>query len=228
MASGRHGYHRQADPGHPRRHCGGPAGAAADLDRRRADKQASTDAPTSPRPKPAERTAADTNAQATAATGAAEQRRVPLSGPLPSSDSLGQTIRVDVRLLDTLMNFVGELVIDRTRLAQLGVANMSQLELQEELTQVSNRLSRVTGDLQDTIMQARMMPIDMLFKKFPRMIRDLSRQLNKPIRFEMSGEETELDRSVIEQIGDPLIHLLRNAVDHGIEPVEERRRLGKK
>lgn len=177
---------------------------------------------------PAKRDAAGgTEAQATAATVAAEQRRVPLSGPLPSSNSLGQTIRVDVRLLDTLMNLVGELVIDRTRLAQLGVANMSQLELQEELTQVSNRLSRVTGDLQDTIMQARMMPIDMLFKKFPRMIRDLSRQLNKPIRFEMSGEETELDRSVIEQIGDPLIHLLRNAVDHGIESVEERRRLGK-
>ena len=76
-------------------------------------------------------------------------------------------------------------------------------------------------------MQARMMPVDMLFKKFPRMIRDLSRQLGKEIDFEMSGNETELDRSVIEQIGDPLIHLLRNAVDHGIEPAEERLRMGK-
>lgn len=207
-----------------------PLGADADVapPSEAEDKQAPADAPTPPKPKPAEQeTPRSTNAQAPAGGAAAEQRRVPLSGPLPSGGSLGQTIRVDVRLLDTLMNLVGELVIDRTRLAQLGVANMSQLELQEELIQVSNRLSRVTGDLQDTIMQARMMPIDMLFKKFPRMIRDLSRQLNKPIRFEMSGEETELDRSVIEQIGDPLIHLLRNAVDHGIEPVEERRRLGK-
>lgn len=100
-------------------------------------------------------------------------------------------------------------------------------ELKEELSGVSSRLSRITTDLQDTIMQARMMPVDMLFKKFPRMIRDLSRQLGKEIDFEMSGNETELDRSVIEQIGDPLIHLLRNAVDHGIEPADERRRRGK-
>lgn len=192
----------------------------------RAEKAPASEPTASPRSAEPE-SGSGTGAQVSAPSAAVEQRRVPLSGPLPSGGSLGQTIRVDVRLLDTLMNLVGELVIDRTRLAQLGVANMSQLELQEELIQVSNRLSRVTGDLQDTIMQARMMPIDMLFKKFPRMIRDLSRQLNKPIRFEMSGEETELDRSVIEQIGDPLIHLLRNAVDHGIEPVEERRRLGK-
>lgn len=144
-----------------------------------------------------------------------------------AAGELGQTIRVDVRLLDTLMNLVGELVIDRTRLVQLAGADMSLHDLQEELTQVSSRLSRVTSDLQDCIMRARMMPVDMLFKRFPRMVRDLSRQLNKPINFVMTGQETELDRSVIEQIGDPLIHLLRNAVDHGIEPVEERRRLGK-
>lgn len=140
---------------------------------------------------------------------------------------LGKTIRVDVRLLDTLMNLVGELVIDRTRLVQLSSEEMDRSELQQELVQVSGRLNRVTTELQERIMQARMMPVEMLFKRFPRMVRDLSRQLGKPIEFEMHGKETELDRSVIEQIGDPLMHLLRNAVDHGIEPVEERRRLGK-
>ena len=141
--------------------------------------------------------------------------------------SLGQTIRVDVAVLDNLMNLVGELVIDRTRIAQLASLDVSANTLREELTSVSSSLSRITTDLQDTIMQARMMPVDTLFKKFPRMIRDLSRQLGKEVDFEMSGNETELDRSVIEQIGDPLIHLLRNAIDHGIEPAEERLQAGK-
>ena len=136
-------------------------------------------------------------------------------------------IRVDVTLLDNLMNLVGELVIDRTRLAQLSTGEIDLNLLKEELSGVSNSLSRITTDLQDAIMQARMMPVDTLFKRFPRMIRDLSRQLGKEIDFEMSGNETELDRSVIELIGDPLIHLLRNAIDHGIEPAEERRKLGK-
>lgn len=144
-----------------------------------------------------------------------------------SAASLGQTIRVDVTILDSLMNLVGELVIDRTRLAQLSSVELTANQLKEELTGVSSSLSRITTDLQDAIMQARMMPVDTLFKKFPRMIRDLSRQLGKEVDFEMSGNETELDRSVIEQIGDPLIHLLRNAIDHGIEPAEERRRAGK-
>lgn len=141
--------------------------------------------------------------------------------------AFGSTIRVDVGLLDNLMNLVGELVIDRTRLAQLAIGEHSLNALKEELASVSNSLSRITTDLQDAIMQARMMPVDTLFKRFPRMVRDLSRQLGKEIDFEMSGNETELDRSVIEIIGDPLIHLLRNAIDHGIEPAEERRRLGK-
>lgn len=144
-----------------------------------------------------------------------------------SQADLGKTIRVDVHLLDTLMNLVGELVIDRTRLVQLSSVEIERDELQQELSQLSGRLNRVTTELQERIMQARMMPVEMLFKRFPRMVRDLSRQLGKPIEFEMYGKETELDRSVIEQIGDPLMHLLRNAVDHGIEPAEERLRLGK-
>ena len=149
------------------------------------------------------------------------------AGDTGSHTSFGNTIRVDVTLLDNLMNLVGELVIDRTRLAQLSTGEIDLNLLKEELSGVSNSLSRITTDLQDAIMQARMMPVDTLFKRFPRMIRDLSRQLGKEIDFEMSGNETELDRSVIELIGDPLIHLLRNAIDHGIEPAEERRKLGK-
>lgn len=156
-----------------------------------------------------------------------EAAPAPNAAPGSSNGELGQTIRVDVGLLDALMNLVGELVIDRTRLAQLGTLVDDPHELQEELNQVSGRLSRITTDLQDAIMRARMMPVEALFKKFPRMVRDLSRQLNKPIHFEMTGQETELDRSVIELIGDPLIHLLRNAIDHGIEPVEQRRKAGK-
>lgn len=144
-----------------------------------------------------------------------------------SQTDLAKTVRVDVRLLDTLMNLVGELVIDRTRLVQLASVEIDREDLQSELAQVSGRLNRVTSELQERIMQARMMPVDMLFKRFPRMVRDLSRQLGKAVEFEMYGEETELDRSVIEQIGDPLVHLLRNAIDHGIEPPEERVRLGK-
>lgn len=169
-------------------------------------------------------TAAAAGSKGRAETSAAAGRD---GGQGTPSSSLGNTIRVDVALLDNLMNLVGELVIDRTRLTQLAGADLSANALKEELSSVSNSLSRITTDLQDAIMQARMMPVDMLFKKFPRMIRDLSRQLGKEIDFEMSGNETELDRSVIEQIGDPLIHLLRNAVDHGIEPAEERLRMGK-
>lgn len=139
----------------------------------------------------------------------------------------GNTVRVDVRVLDKLMNLVGELVIDRTRLAQLAIMDLNLHELREELVQLSGHLSRITTDLQDAIMGTRMMPVETLFKKFPRMVRDLARDLGKEIVFEMSGEDTELDRSVIEQIGDPLMHLLRNAVDHGIEPAAERVAAGK-
>lgn len=140
---------------------------------------------------------------------------------------MDRSVRVDVAVLDRLMNLVGELVIDRTRLTNLARAQMEKDDLQERLEQLSGHLSRITGELQDTIMRARMMPVQMLFRKFPRMVRDLSRQLGKPVVFQMEGEETELDRSVIEQLGDPLIHLLRNALDHGLETPEERKAAGK-
>ncbi|HEY8495585.1 MAG TPA: Hpt domain-containing protein, partial [Limnochordales bacterium] len=140
------------------------------------------------------------------------------ASPTGASGSMADTIRVSVRVLDKLMNLVGELVIDRTRIARLGHVDLSLNDLREELELVTGHLSRITTDLQDTIMQARMVPVETLFRKFPRMVRDLARRLNKQVRFVISGEDTELDRAVIEQIGDPLVHLIRNAIDHGVEP----------
>lgn len=141
-----------------------------------------------------------------------------------------RTVRVDVDLLDSLMNLVGELVIDRTRLFQiLGniEVNYEMDEVSQDLGRTSVHIARVTTQLQEQIMKARMLPVENLFNKFPRMVRDLSQKANKEIDFVMIGQETELDRSIIEEIGDPLIHLLRNAVDHGIESSEEREAKGK-
>jgi len=141
-----------------------------------------------------------------------------------------RTVRVDVEVLDNLMNTVGELVIERTRLQQV----LSRLEAEREgddMAQVMSsalaQIGRLTGNLQEEIQRARMLPVDNLFRKFPRMMRDVAQKAGKEIQFVMKGEETELDRSVIEEIGDPLMHLLRNAVDHGIEPPAERLAAGK-
>ena len=142
-----------------------------------------------------------------------------------------QTVRVDVQKLDTLMNLVGELVIDRTRLLsvidKLYNINRENNELVETLAEVSSHIGQITTDLQDVIMKARMLPIAQVFNRFPRMVRDLAQKLNKEVEFIVEGKETELDRNVIEVIGDPLIHLIRNALDHGIESPEEREKLGK-
>lgn len=141
-----------------------------------------------------------------------------------------RTVRVDVDLLDSLMNLVGELVIDRTRLFQiLGnlEVNYEMDEVSQDLGRTSVHIARVTTQLQEQIMKARMLPVENLFNKFPRMVRDLSQKAGKEVNFVMTGQETELDRSIIEEIGDPLIHLLRNAVDHGIESPEEREAKGK-
>lgn len=141
-----------------------------------------------------------------------------------------RTVRVDVELLDNLMNLVGELVIDRTRLAQILTNMESQYnanDLTDDLNRTSVHIGRVTTQLQEEIMKARMLPVESLFNKFPRMMRDLSQKNGKEIEFIMEGQETELDRSIIEEIGDPLIHLLRNAVDHAIEQPDEREKAGK-
>ena len=140
----------------------------------------------------------------------------------PKGRTVGQSVRVDLERLDKFMNMVSELVIHRTRLEQIS-SNHKIPELNETLEQVA----RSTSDLQDLVMKIRMLSLDTVFNRFPRMIRDLSIELGKEFDFEIQGQDTELDRTVIEEIGEPLIHLLRNAADHGIESPEERIKQGK-
>lgn len=141
-----------------------------------------------------------------------------------------RTVRIDVQKLDKIMDLVGELVIDRTRLdrfAEVFGSRYDSDDLVEALNEISSHLGQLTNDLQEQIMKARMLPVAHVFNRFPRMVRDLAHKLNKEINFIVEGKETELDRNVIEVISDPLIHLLRNAVDHGIESPEERVAAGK-
>ncbi|MFW5697658.1 MAG: Hpt domain-containing protein, partial [Fimbriimonadaceae bacterium] len=147
----------------------------------------------------------------------------------PRKSEAGQTVRVDVTRLDNLMNLVGELVIDRTRIAQIGsdLSNKFNDQNVDALEETVGHIARITGDLQDQIMKARMMPIETVFNRFPRVVRDLANKLGKEIKLELEGGETELDRSVIEVIGDPLLHILRNSVDHGVEMPDDREKNGK-
>ena len=135
---------------------------------------------------------------------------------------LQQHVRIELRRLDMLMNLIGELTITRGRLAQLA-AGSSDVALQETVTQTS----RLIGDLQDEIMQSRMVPVGQVFDRFPRLVRDVSHALGKQVAFTIQGKDIELDRSMLDEIGDPVMHLLRNAVDHGIELPEQRVRAGK-
>lgn len=179
--------------------------------------------------------AAGSNRPDNAATSAEATEAKPPASPAASKTetrtaSQPQTVRVDVARLDSLLNLIGELVIDRTRIAQLS----SQLEGQfglnpvvEHLNDTSAHVARITDQLQDEIMKARMLPIENVFSRFPRMVRDLAQKMGKEINFIVEGKETELDRSVIEVVGDPLIHMLRNSVDHGIEMPDEREQSGK-
>ncbi|OQY10767.1 MAG: chemotaxis protein CheA [Fusobacteriia bacterium 4572_132] len=132
------------------------------------------------------------------------------------------TVRVDTEKLDSLMNLVAELVINKTRLSQLSTEHNL-----DDLSETLAHVDRVTGDLQSVVTQVRMVPIETVFNRFPRMIRDLSKSLNKEIDLIIEGKETELDRTVIDEIGDPLVHLLRNSIDHGIGTPEERKKVGK-
>ena len=139
-----------------------------------------------------------------------------------TSHHIGQTIRVDINRLDNFMNLVSELVIYRTRLEDIA-GKINNSELNEPLEQVA----RITSDLQDLVLKIRMEPVNVVFNRFPRMIRDLSKQLDKDMELVIEGEETELDRTVVSELGEPLIHLIRNAADHGIETKEERLAKGK-
>ncbi len=174
----------------------------------------------------------DASREATADARGGAARTVGAISPAKVTAALAgaTTVRVDVARLDALSNLVAELVIDRTHLAQLESRLAEKHggdELVSELNRTSTHIGRLTTELQEAINKARMLPIDNVFKRFPRMVRDLAQKQGKEVELIVQGEDTELDRSVSEEIGDPLIHLLRNAVGHGIEPPKERARAGK-
>ncbi|MDI3316172.1 MAG: chemotaxis protein CheA [Bacillota bacterium] len=143
-----------------------------------------------------------------------------------SPEGPAETLRVEVGLLDQLMNLIGELVVDRNRLGE-AARRLAAGGDDTSLDEVVEHLARLSEELQSTVTRARMQPLSSLFRRFPRMMRELARSTGKEFDFVMEGEATELDRSVATGIADPLVHLLRNAVDHGVEPPEERRRAGK-
>ncbi len=150
--------------------------------------------------------------------------------PVHHASSRDTTIRVDIERMDNVMNLVGEMVLKRNRLLKLSTDLEQRYEddnLVTGLIETVSHLNLITTDLQQAVMKTRMLPIKKIFNKFPRMVRDLARQVGKEIDLQVFGEETELDRSVIEEIGDPLVHLIRNSVDHGVEPPDERESNGK-
>lgn len=151
-----------------------------------------------------------------------QREEKPLKNSFMHKSKINQSVRVDIHRLDNFMNLVSELVISRTRLEQISHSHRLK-DLHETLEQVA----RITTDLQDLVLKIRMLPIDRVFNRFPRMVRDLSQELGKEIELVIEGQDTELDRTVIDELGDPLVHLIRNAVDHGIEPREERIKKGK-
>ena len=151
-------------------------------------------------------------------------------GPTRKTSTQSQTVRIDVERLDHLMNTIGELVIDRTRILQIGKmleTRYKEDELVQALGETSAHVVKVVDELQEVIMRARMLPIGTVLNGFPRMVRDLSLKMNKKVNFIVDGQDTEIDRTVIERIRDPLVHLLRNSIDHGIETPEERKAAGK-
>ncbi|AOE64600.1 chemotaxis protein CheA [Pseudomonas corrugata] len=172
------------------------------------EPKAETPAP-APAPKPA---AAAAPARAPAASAPADK---------PTSEA-ETTVRVDTARLDEIMNMVGELVLVRNRLVRLGLNSQD-----EAMSKAVSNLDVVTADLQTAVMKTRMQPIKKVFGRFPRLVRDLARQLKKEINLELVGEETDLDKNLVEALADPLVHLVRNAVDHGIESPEEREAAGK-
>ncbi|MEH7524380.1 chemotaxis protein CheA, partial [Bacillus sp. JJ1503] len=154
----------------------------------------------------------------------ARQQEEKKAGASSSSakNSSSKTIRVNIERLDILMNLFEELVIDRGRLEQIS-RDLNNQELHETV----EHMTRISGDLQNIILNMRMVPVETVFNRFPRMVRQLARDLDKKINLEIIGAETELDRTVIDEIGDPLVHLIRNALDHGVETPEIRKANGK-
>lgn len=153
-----------------------------------------------------------------------ETRTAPAAKPAATGNGsvAPRTIRVDIERLDSLMNLFSELLIDRVRLEQLA----SEVR-RNDLTETVEHMARVSSDLQNIVLKLRMVPVESVFNRFPRMVRDLARSLDKKVDLIITGAETELDRTVIDEIGDPLVHLIRNAVDHGVESIQERLQAGK-
>ncbi|MDL0101803.1 hybrid sensor histidine kinase/response regulator [Campylobacter felis] len=172
------------------------------------------------------KSAAPTTSKPTTETGG--EKKVPASGG--GSGGMDQTIRVEVKRLDHLMNLIGELVLGKNRLLKIYDDVEERYEGEkflEELNQVVSQLSIITTDVQLAVMKTRMQPIAKVFNKFPRVVRDLSRELGKQIELEITGEETELDKSIVEEIGDPIMHMIRNSCDHGVEDPATRKANGK-
>lgn len=172
-------------------------------------------------------------------TGKSKETDAPAKKPKKKEDpaqikkatkAIEQTIRVDVSRLDSLMNLVGELVLGRNRIFQISGDLEKKYEgdyLIEQLNETSSQIGLITTELQLAVMKTRMVPVGKVFNKFPRVVRDLCRDMKKDIELNISGEDTELDKSVVEEISDPLMHMIRNAVDHGIEDPAERAKKGK-
>lgn len=169
---------------------------------------------------------ASANTQKASTTPAAKTGDADDSAPQPvakkESNTADTTVRVDTRRLDEIMNMVGELVLVRNRLVRLGSTAGNEM-----LSKAVGNLDLVTADLQSSVMKTRMQPIKKVFGRFPRVVRDLARNLKKEVNLELLGEETDLDKNLVEALADPLVHLVRNAVDHGIEHPEEREAQGK-
>jgi len=163
----------------------------------------------------------------------AAKKPAPPKGGEKGGDDLSDntTVRVDVKRLDDLMNQVGELVLERNRMIQLNQdlqgGTSDNILFSEEFGKLAKRMSFVTSELQMQVLKMRMIPVEKVFKKFPRIVRSLARDLGKEVDLQIFGEETELDRSVVDEIGDPLIHLIRNAMDHGLETPDDRIAAGK-
>lgn len=173
--------------------------------------------------KPAEQTVEKPAAAAKTPPKAAPAKAPAPSAPAADKDAAAETtVRVDTKRLDDIMNMVGELVLVRNRLVRLGLKSAD-----ESMSKAVANLDVVTGDLQAAVMKTRMQPIKKVFGRFPRVVRDLARQLKKEINLELRGEETDLDKNLVEALADPLVHLVRNSVDHGVEMPDEREKKGK-
>ncbi len=191
-------------------------------------QEVTAEAAPEPAAAPAAPAAAPTQEAAPAAPAAAPapEASVPANPAAPAkkegAKKSSQTVRVDIGRLDKLMNLVGELVISRARIERL-VQEARLRQFDETLSQ----LGRISGDIQELVTKLRMVPVSFTFDRFPRLIRDLCKTLNKNVELVLEGEDTELDRTVIDEIGDPMVHLIRNSMDHGIEHPDERKALGK-